>query len=101
MAARNCTTYLKAPGTAARTASQRKKRGVAGGQGSVRRGIGAETRSNLRDAQAAEDRRPILLDVIATSGETKPHPVTTKGIPRGLLGHGEIAICQAFGKQRP
>src|SRR5437868_10046372 len=62
------------------------------------RGIGAEARSNLRNAQAAEDRRPILLDDIAASGETKPHPVTTKRIPRGLLGRGEIAVCQAFGK---
>lgn len=60
-----------------------------------------QARGDSRDAQVAEDGRPIFLDDIRGGSEREAHSVALKSVPGGLLRYGEIAVRQTLSKERP
>src|SRR5216684_2305943 len=62
--------------------------------------IRIQARSNLRDAQAFENRRPVFLEHTAGGGEANSPPVALERSPRRLFAHGKIAVGQALGEKR-
>src|SRR6266568_5171615 len=64
------------------------------------RPIRIQARSNLRDAQTLENRRPVFLEHTASGGEATPPPVPLESSPRRLFARGKIAVGQALGEKR-
>src|SRR6266571_1373883 len=64
------------------------------------RPIRIQARSNLRDAQTLENRRPVFLEHTAGGGEADSPPIPLESSPRRLFTHGKIAVGQALGQKR-
>src|SRR6266566_4047513 len=64
------------------------------------RPIRIQARSNLRDAQTLENRRPVFLEHTASGGEANPPTVPLERSPRRLFARGKIAVGQALGQKR-